>query len=127
MNNNSPLNPIEQLRNLVSKDASCVPEFIDNTISSDILIWFEMKVIFSAVKGLITDRFLPDISISNIKFKFDQSMAEIFAIDECSEQSAIEGYVAIYIHQRIEQYIELALDLECYEVAANFKKFIEKY
>lgn len=108
--------PVKELRNTITKDCYKIPAFIDGT--HHYREWKEIQFILMQLAKLTHIEFLGNDFIRDVALHINVSMGIIIAKND----TMLNLQVCDYITVKIENYLLMALDLELYEVAENFKK-----
>lgn len=114
------MKPIEQVRNLITKDLGQLPYFINTSSELSKNTWSYLKFILRIISKLTNDRVLSDTKVS--EYNSDVQEAITLMIDGLSDDSYIVD-ISVYLSACMECYENKALELELYEVCENFKKF----
>lgn len=118
------MKPITQLRNLIIKDYSTIPDFIDTKAKKSNIIWCEIQNCFQHISRLTTTNILPNDIIEVVKSEIDNSMLIINTENPQTFQNLL---IADYIETKVKEYLEFAIEEELFEVANNIQNFMNLY
>lgn len=114
---------IKRLRNIITKDVSTIPIWIEPTSSRHQHIFKAIQNIFILLSKLTDEKILSDLKISRIMVAIDQQLDMIIDLGD----DLINVMTQNHLLSRIEFYLRFCVDTELFECAANFKTFIEMY
>jgi hypothetical protein len=112
---------IQQFRKEMVGLLSIIPEFINTTSTFDNYVWHKMLYSSEILIQLLIDRIIPIRKIQLIIEQFDNEMECI--VDETDQFMNVSLYYIKYT----EYVLNKSIKEERYEVATNFRNFIDLY
>lgn len=116
--------PINIVRDLIVDDITRIPYFINTKSESSKNVWSYLQFILRALSKLTNENVLSDKKVQDYNDQI-QECIELILLTLDNDELEIE--ISYYILSRIERYEAKALELELYEVCANFTKFKKLY
>ena len=104
---------------LLEKDISVIPEFINTKSYVHRTIYIEMQEVFSSLSRLSENKIKSKNTIMAIRNIVDMHIDTILTLGD----TTIGGQACDYILKKIEGYSKVAVNLELYETAHNIQTF----
>jgi hypothetical protein len=117
-------NELVSIRDTMLKDISSVPYWVDTKKIEDVEVWNCVRSIISIISKCTAPRILTERTINNYIFEVNEYILDItlLAIEE-----SIEIESSHFVINAIEKYLQLAVELEQYEICENLFNFKKKY
>lgn len=116
-------NDVFRLRRLLEKDIVKIPDYLDTKEYINKITFDQYQTVIQLISKLTTNSFMSDRAIEAISNSID------FQLEVVSQYEKYEVQLLFLqdIANKIEKYLQFALDNELYEIAGNITKFIKKF
>ena len=125
------------LSDLIFQDSKKIPNFIDAKLQTHYNVFSLMQSIFDTYHYLASPDLQDDLHITGILLdvRYDENLIVDTLIESINQNQDYEYQliennklyfkVITYLQARVDYYLKAAVELECYEAAANIKKYLK--
>lgn len=110
---------IEHLRQMMARDVTRIPDFIDTSIFTHRLIWGHMRNYIINLSKLTNPKLLSKQKIQSVIIENDIETDELVSL--CSVD--LMNLIILWAWEKTSNYFNYAEQQELFEICSNFKKY----
>lgn len=120
------MKPILIIRNMIERDRTNIPYFINGTNAKHKEIWRQIDFVLRTIARLTTETIMEKSSPGKIELMVQMVDNSIVMMVDLSKGD-IDIELSNYILECLESYINKSIEFECFEVTENLTQFKKLY